>query len=82
MYKCEVCNSNTKADYMFNEIKCMDCVTLEEAEARDWQEGCAEARQEQFDKGEEQMEEVVIWVIGLTAFSGCLYAIAFMGGMI
>ena len=53
MYKCESCNSNTKADYMFNEIKCMDCVTLEEAEAKEWQEGCAEARQEQFDKGEE-----------------------------
>ena len=33
-YQCNDCGTYNKPDYMFNEKKCMDCVTLEEAEER------------------------------------------------
>ena len=27
MYRCTICNADNKPDYMFNDSKCMDCVT-------------------------------------------------------
>mgnify|MGYP003141472441 CR=1 FL=1 len=33
-YQCNDCGTYNKPDYMFNEKKCMDCITLEEAEER------------------------------------------------
>jgi len=33
-YQCDNCGSYNKPDYMFTEKKCMDCITLEEAEER------------------------------------------------
>jgi len=43
-YKCRECESYNKADYMFNEDVCMDCVSEEDIEQSDDAHARAESK--------------------------------------
>ena len=52
MYRCTICNADNKPDYMFNDSKCMDCVTELEWQSKEEQESYLEPYQdEQWDMG-------------------------------
>ena len=52
MYRCTICNADNKPDYMFNDEKCMDCVTELEWQSKEEQESYLEPYQdEQLDMG-------------------------------
>ena len=52
MYRCTICNADNKPDYMFNDEKCMDCVTELEWQSKEEQESYLEPYQdEQWDMG-------------------------------
>ena len=52
MYRCTICNADNKPDYMFNDSKCMDCVTeLEWQEKEEYLAYTEGYQDEQWDMG-------------------------------
>jgi len=47
MYRCIICNADNKPDYMFNDEKCMDCVTELEWQSKEEQESYLEPYQDE-----------------------------------
>ena len=47
MYRCTICNADNKPDYMFNDEKCMDCVTELEWQSKEEQESYLEPYQDE-----------------------------------